>query len=93
MFRHSMPNERIELAAVAQSGGAVARRNTGAGTSGTLSTRRNTVASGTSSTKNHRAQKTTYLLVTVVVVFMCAWFPLNFLNVLLDLGLYKSIFR
>ena len=37
-------------------------------------------------------QKTTNLLVSVVVVFMCAWFPLNFLNVLLDLGWY-DIFR
>ena len=38
-------------------------------------------------------QKTTYLLVSVVVVFMCSWFPLNFLNVLLDLGFYKHLFR
>ena len=43
--------------------------------------------------RNHRAQKTTYLLVSVVVVFMCSWFPLNFLNVLLDLGFYKHLFR
>ena len=43
--------------------------------------------------RNQRAQKTTYLLVSVVVVFMCAWFPLNFLNVLLDLGFYKHLFR
>ena len=74
-----MPNERIELAAVAQSGVTVSRRNQ--------------VGSVASNAKNHRAQKTTYLLVTVVMVFMCAWFPLNFLNVLLDLGLYKTLFR
>ena len=75
-----MPNERIELAVVAQSGVSV-------------TSRRSPVGTLAANKKSHRAQKTTYLLVTVVVVFMCAWFPLNFLNVLLDLGLYKTLFR
>ena len=43
--------------------------------------------------RRKRGHKTTYLLVSVVVVFMCSWFPLNMLNVLLDLGLYKKLFR
>ena len=38
-------------------------------------------------------QKTTYLLVSVVAVFMCSWFPLNFLNVLMDLGILEALFR
>ena len=43
--------------------------------------------------RRRRGHKTTYLLVSVVVVFMCSWFPLNMLNVLLDLGLYSKLFR
>ena len=43
--------------------------------------------------RRKRGHKTTYLLVSVVVVFMCSWFPLNMLNVLLDLGLYSKLFR
>ena len=39
-----------------------------------------------------RAQRTTALLVAVVAVFICAWLPLNLLNVLLDLGLYATLF-
>ena len=33
------------------------------------------------------------LLVWVVVVFVLAWLPLNSLNVMLDLGLYPTLFR
>jgi hypothetical protein len=40
-----------------------------------------------------RSHKTIYLLVCVVVLFMCSWFPLNLLNVLLDLGFYSKLFR
>ena len=40
-----------------------------------------------------RSHKTIYLLACVVVLFMCSWFPLNLLNVLLDLGFYSLLFR
>ena len=40
-----------------------------------------------------RSHKTIYLLVSVVVLFMFSWFPLNLLNVLLDLGFYSKLFR
>ena len=37
--------------------------------------------------------RTVVLLVWVVVVFVLAWLPLNTLNVMLDLGLYPTLFR
>ena len=37
--------------------------------------------------------RTVVLLVWVVVVFVLAWLPLNSLNVMLDLGLYPTLFR
>ena len=40
-----------------------------------------------------RSNRTIYLLIYVVVLFMCSWFPLNLLNVLLDLGFYSTLFR
>ena len=40
-----------------------------------------------------RGHRTIYLLLCVVIVFMCSWLPLNVLNVLLDLGLYSYLFR
>ena len=40
-----------------------------------------------------KSHKTIYLLVCVVVLFMCSWIPLNLLNVLLDLGFYSVLFR
>ena len=88
-----MPREEIELAAVARTG---VQRNQ-------LRNHRAQVERVNQSTGSSwkeinsifivHFQKTTYLLVSVVVVFMCAWFPLNFLNVLLDLGFYKDLFR
>ena len=42
--------------------------------------------------KRKRSNRTIYLLVCVVLFFMCSWFPLNLLNVLLDLGLYSTLF-
>ena len=33
-----------------------------------------------------RGQRTLYLLVSVVIVFMCSWLPLNMINILNDLG-------
>ena len=38
-----------------------------------------------------RGNKTIYLLVCVVLVFMCAWLPLNLLNIFLDLGLLDNL--
>ena len=38
-----------------------------------------------------RGTRTIYLLVSVVIVFMCAWLPLNLLNILLDLGLLDHL--
>jgi hypothetical protein len=38
-----------------------------------------------------RGNKTIYLLVCVVLIFMCAWLPLNMLNILLDLGLLDHL--
>ena len=40
-----------------------------------------------------KGSKTIYLLVSVVVIFMSAWLPLNLLNILLDLGLLDQMLR
>ena len=40
-----------------------------------------------------KGSKTIYLLVSVVVVFMCAWLPLNLLNIFLDLGILDELLR
>ena len=37
--------------------------------------------------------RTVVLLVWVVVVFVLAWLPLNTLNVMLEFGLYPTLFR
>ena len=37
-----------------------------------------------------RGNKTIYLLVCVVLVFMCAWLPLNLLKKILDLGVLDN---
>ena len=38
-----------------------------------------------------RGTRTIYLLVSVVIVFACAWLPLNLLNILLDLELLDHL--
>ena len=38
-----------------------------------------------------RGNKTIYLLVCVVLVFVCTWLPLNLLNIFLDLGLLDHL--
>ena len=43
--------------------------------------------------RRRKEKKTVMLLVWVVIVFILAWLPLNSLSVLLDLDLYKTIFR
>ena len=43
--------------------------------------------------RRRKEKKTVMLLVWVVIVFILAWLPLNSLSVLLDLNLYKTIFR
>ena len=43
--------------------------------------------------RRRKEQRTVVLLVWVVLVFILAWLPLNTLNIMLDLDLYKSIFR
>ena len=43
--------------------------------------------------RRRKEKKTVMLLVWVVIIFILAWLPLNTLSVLLDLDLYKTIFR
>ena len=43
--------------------------------------------------KKRKEQKTVLLLVWSIVIFVLAWLPLNILNVLMDLGLYSTLFR
>ena len=43
--------------------------------------------------RRKNGNKTIYLLMCVVTIFMISWFPLNVLNVLLDLGFYSRLFR
>ena len=38
-----------------------------------------------------RGQRTLRLLISVVIVFMCSWLPLNLINILNDLGFLDSL--
>lgn len=38
-----------------------------------------------------RGQRTLYLLVSVVIVFMCSWLPLNLINILNDIGILDKL--
>ena len=40
-----------------------------------------------------RGQKTLYLLISVVVVFMCSWLPLNLINILNDVGILDKLLK
>ena len=38
-----------------------------------------------------RGQRTLALLISVVIVFMCSWLPLNLINILNDLGFLDNL--
>ena len=40
-----------------------------------------------------RGQKTLYLLISVVIVFMCSWLPLNLINILNDVGILDKLLQ